>query len=124
MTGLNNAIGNNIQTLLRQNGKKQNDLADALGVSKQIVSNMLSGNRMINAIELSQIAVFLGVTMERLMETSKETDNMDNLHVFMGEVKTPAARKSLEIADKLADMILYYARLRENAEEMNHPWEA
>lgn len=72
MTGLNNAISNNILTLLRQNVKKQNDLADALGVSKQIVSNMLSRNRMITAIELSQIAVFLGVTMERLMETSKE----------------------------------------------------
>lgn len=124
MVGINATISNNIQMLLRQNGKKQNDLADALGVSKQIVSNMLSGNRMINAVELRKIADFFDVTMEKLMESSEDADSMDAIHVFMGEVKTPAARKSLEIADKLADMILYYARLRENAEQMNQSWEA
>lgn len=124
MVGINATISNNIQMLLRQNGKKQNDLADALGVSKQIVSNMLSGNRMINAVELRKIADFFDVTMEKLMEASEDADSMDAIHVFMGEVKTPAARKSLEIADKLADMILYYARLRENAEQMNQSWEA
>ena len=124
MVGINATISNNIQMLLRQNGNKQNDLADALGVSKQIVSNMLSGNRMINAVELRKIADFFDVTMEKLMESSEDADSMDAIHVFMGEVKTPAARKSLEIADKLADMILYYARLRENAEQMNQSWEA
>ncbi len=124
MTGINATISNNILMLLRKNGKRQNELADALGVSKQIVSNMLSGNRMINAIELRQIADFFGVTMEKLMESSEDADSMDAIHVFMGEVKTPAAKKSLEIADKLADMILYYARLRENAEQMNQSWEA
>lgn len=124
MVGINATISNNIQMLLRQNGKKQNDLADALGVSKQIMSNMLSGNRMINAVELRKIADFFNVTMEKLMESSEDADSMDAIHVFMGEVKTPAARKSLEIADKLADMILYYARLRENAEQMNQSWEA
>lgn len=124
MVGINATISNNIQMLLRQNGKKQNDLADALGVSKQIVSNMLSGNRMINAVELRKIADFFDVTMEKIMESSEDADSMDAIHVFMGEVKTPAARKSLEIADKLADMILYYARLRENAEQMNQSWEA
>lgn len=124
MVGINATISNNIQMLLRQNGKKQNDLADALGVSKQIVSNMLSGNRMINAVELRKIADFFNVTMEKLMESSEDADSMDAIHVFMGEVKTPAARKSLKIADKLADMILYYARLRENAEQMNQSWEA
>ena len=124
MVGINATISNNILTLLRKNGKRQNELADAIGVSKQIISNMLNGNRMINAIELRKIADFFDVTMEKLMESSEDTDNMDAIHVFMGEVKTPAARKSLEIADKLADMILYYARLRENAEQMNQTWEA
>ncbi len=124
MTGINATLSNNILTLLRKNGKRQNELADALGVSKQIMSNMLSGNRMINAIELRKIADFFGVTMEKLMESSEDAYSMDAIHVFMGEVKTPAARKSLEIADKLADMILYYARLRENAEQMNQTWEA
>ena len=50
MVGMNATISNNVLMLLKQNGKKQNELADALGVSKQVMSNMLSGSRMINAI--------------------------------------------------------------------------
>ena len=50
MVGMNAAISNNVLMLLKQNEKKQNELADALGVSKQVMSNMLSGSRMINAI--------------------------------------------------------------------------
>ncbi len=123
MTGINAIICTNIVTLLRKNGKRQNDLADTIGVSKQIMSNMLGGKRIISAVELRSIADFFGVTMEKLMESSEGSENMDAIHVFMGEVKTPEARKSLEIADKLADMVLYYARLRENAEEMNQAWE-
>lgn len=124
MTGIKNSICNNILTLLKQSGKKQNDLAKALGVSKQIMSNMLNGNRMINAIELRKISEFFGVTMEKLMEAPNEAEGMDAIHVFMGEVKTSDARRSLEIADKLADMVIFYARLRENAEQMNQAWEA
>ena len=124
MTGMNATISNNIMSLLRKNGKRQNDLADALGVSKQIMSNMLGGKRTINAVELREIADYFGVTMEKLMESSSATENTDAIHVFMGDAKTPQARKSLEIADKLADMVLYYARLRKNAEQMNQIWEA
>jgi hypothetical protein len=42
----------------------------------------------------------------------------------MGEVKTTSARKSLEIADEMANLVLFYARVRDNAEEMENAWEA
>ena len=124
MVGMNAAISNNVLMLLKQNGRKQNELADALGVSKQVMSNMLSGSRMINAVELRQIAGFFHVSMEKLMEVPAERKNTDVIHAFMGEVKTSSARKSLEVADEMANLVLFYARVRDNAEELEKAWEA
>ena len=124
MVGMTATISNNVLTLLKQNGKKQNDLAEALGISKQVMSNMLTGSRMINAIELHQIADFFHVSMESLMKTSADVKNVNAVHAFMGEVNSEAARRSLEIADEMADMVLFYARMRSNAEEMDRTWEA
>ena len=50
MVNMNEIISNNIINIMKQNGKKQIDLAGYLGVSKQIVSKMLSGVRVINAV--------------------------------------------------------------------------
>ena len=124
MVGMYATISNNVLTLLKQNGKKQNDLAEVLGISKQVMSNMLSGSRMINAVELHQIADYFHVSMESLMKSPVDAKNVNAVHAFMGEVKTTAARKSLEIADEVADMVLFYARMRSNAEEMDQAWEA
>lgn len=123
MTGMNETISDNILTLLWRGRRKQTDLAEALGVNIQDVHRMLSGNQTINAAELRKIAEFFHVTMEQLMKPPEGVENMDAIQIFMSQVKSDAARRSLEIADKLADMILYYARLRENAEMMNQRWE-
>lgn len=124
MVGMNATISNNVLKLLKKNGKKQNDLAEALGISKQVMSNMLSGSRMINAVELHQIAEFFRVPMEKLMESSSDVTGANAVHAFMGEVKSDAARQSLKIADELADMILFYKRVSSNALEMEQTWEA
>ena len=122
MTGINETISDNILTLLREAGKKQTDLAEALDVSIRDVHRMLSGNRTINAAELRKIAEFFHVTMERLMQPSECIGNGDAIQSFMNQVKSDNARRSLKIADRLANMILYYARLRENAEMMDQRW--
>ena len=123
MTNPSIVISNNIALLLKKNGKKQNDLADILGVSKQIVSNMVNGSRMINAVELHKIADFFNVTMESLMEAPDGIPDNNAIHAFMGEVKTPEARESLAVADEIADMIIFYANAGANMEKMMEPWE-
>ena len=55
------------------------------------------------------------------MEETAERNNI--FHAFMSEVKTYPARKSLEIADEMANLVLFYARVRDNAEEMEKAWE-
>lgn len=118
MNDINMMIAKNIITILKTQNKKQVELAEALQLNKQTISKMLNGARMINAIELKQIADFLGVKMEELTKIPKEMPTTDLIHVFMGKVETEEAQKALEIADKLSDMILFHSKVRENGVEM------
>ena len=45
------------------------------------------------------------------------------IHAFMGRVKTEEARKGIQLADELSDMILFHTRVCENGKKMEHLWE-
>lgn len=71
MVDMSVIIVGNILAILKKQNKKQIDLAETLQTNKQTVSKMFNGARMINAIELKQIADFLVIKMEeRLIEIS------------------------------------------------------
>lgn len=123
MVNMNELISNNIISTMKRNGKKQIDLANYIGVSKQVVSKMLSGARMINAVELQKIAEFLCVSMESLVWVPEVVSETNTVKAFMGIVESKEAKEGLRIADEIADMICFYSRTRENAEEMMQPWE-
>ena len=124
MINVSEIISNNIMNIMKQNGKKQIELAEYLGVSKQVVSKMLTGGRMINAIELQKISEFLGTAMENLVKRPEVLKETNAIKAFMGNVETQEAKDGLGIADEIANLICFYARTRENAEEMMKPWEA
>ena len=124
MVNMNEIISNNIMNIMKQNNKKQVDLAGYLGVSKQVTSKMLSGARMINAIELQKIAEFLNVSMESLVKAPQVIPETNTVKAFMGRVESQEAKDGLAIADEIADLICFYARTHENAVEMMQPWEA
>lgn len=118
MSDINMMIARNILAILKKQNKKQVDLAEALQTNKQTVSKMLNGVRMINAIELKQIADFLGVKMEELTKIPENVPNTDVIHVFMGKIESEQAKNALQIADQLSDMILFHNRIRENGIKM------
>lgn len=123
MLDMNSVIANNILILLKKQNKKQQDLADGIGTSKQVVSKMLNGSRAINAIELSKIATFLNVSMDVLVKLPVIPQETSFTLAFMGRVTSDGGRKALEIADTLSDMILFHTRVRENGINMLQPWE-
>ena len=61
MLDVNMIIANNIQAELKKENKKQVDLAEGIGVSKQTMSKIMNGARAINAIELHKISEYLHV---------------------------------------------------------------
>ncbi len=124
MINMNEIISNNIMNMMKKNDKKQVELAGYLGVSKQVISKMLSGSRMINAVELQKIAEYLNVSMESLVKVPQVLPETNTVRAFMGRVESREAKEGLAIADEIADLICFYARTHENAVEMMQPWEA
>ena len=126
MYNINKAIGNNISKHLKKIGKSPSDLAGYLGTTRLSVGNMLDGSRTINAMELREIALFCKVSVADLVKPSKDCGGMNVMQSLIGKAGSDfsdSARKGLETADQIADMICFYAKANENAEEMMRPWE-
>lgn len=124
MYNMNRAIGNNIRAYLKKIGKSPSDLAGYLGTTRLSVGNMLDGSRTINAMELREIALFCKVSVADLVKPSVDVGEADIIRPFVGKVYSDSARKGLETADRIADLICFYAKANESAEEMMQPWES
>lgn len=123
MMDVNRIIANNIEQVMKRQNKKQIDLANALGITKQTMSKIMNGARAINAMELREIAAYLNVSMERLVQIPEILLDTNVIHAFMGRVKTEEARKGIALADELSDRILFHTRVLENGNAMERPWE-
>ena len=101
-------VGNNIQSILSVQGKTQQFLAEQLGISKQVMSKIITGAKAINVAEISKIANVLNVSVDRLLETS----------VIQGQVKSASTKQKIEILQKIIDEILWleeYADAKQTA---------
>ena len=123
MVDMNMVVARNISEQLKKNNKKQIELADAIGVSKTTMSKMLSGARMVSVPELSKIATYFNMSMDELVKTRKDLSQPNVIRAFMGKVDSDAARQAIEYADEIADMIIFHARTRENAERLRESWD-
>ena len=123
MEDINVIVASNIIDLMKKNKTKQIDLAETIGVSKQIMSKMLNGSRMISIAELHKIAEYYHVKMDDLMNATAESHSDNVVRAFMGKVNTEAAKEARQDVDELADMIIYHAKVRENAKIMSGTWE-
>ncbi len=125
MANMNEIIVNNILTAMSNRSMKQVDLAAKINVSKQVMSKMLNGDRMINAVELAAIAKAVNTSVDELVKMPDSLSGEVNvIRAFMGEVDTPEAKRGLEIADEIADLICFHSKCQENGERMMQPWES
>lgn len=123
MLDVNVMIANNIQTELKKENKKKIDLAEGIGVSEQTINKIMNGARTVNAVELQKIAEYLSVPVKTLMRMPEKPIDTNVIHAFMGRVKTDEARKGIQLADEISDMILFHTRVYENGKRMESPWE-
>lgn len=61
-----------IKEVLQEKGWKSKDLAEALGKSKQQISNILTGNGNVSMTMLNEIANVLGVPVWQLLVSPRE----------------------------------------------------
>lgn len=79
-------VGNNILEVLIEKNISQTELAEKIGVSKQVLGKIVKGQKAINALEIKKISEALSVAMERLLEEKEEVYEEPVL-MFMGKVK-------------------------------------
>lgn len=109
-------VGNNIQKVLITQGKTQQFLADKLGVSKQVMSKIISGSKAINVAEITKIAKALNIPVDQLLNMTNQQEPVHNFS-FMGKVKNEETKKKIEFLKSVIDEILMleeYANENEN----------
>jgi transcriptional regulator with XRE-family HTH domain len=100
-------VGNNIQSILSKQDKSQQFLADCLGISKQVMSKIISGSKAINVLEIDKIAKALNVTTDSLLENKNNTEqNQYHYFAFMGKVKNEDTKKKIDFIRTVIDEIL------------------
>jgi transcriptional regulator with XRE-family HTH domain len=78
-------IGSNIAEVLRDKNMSQTDLAERMGISKQVMSKIINGQKAINALEIKSIAKILSVDVNRLVEEKEnQTQTQESFVMLMG----------------------------------------
>lgn len=65
-------VGKNILSILKEKGMTNSDLANAIGISKQVMGKIIKGQKAINIHEISIISKALNVSMEDLTRERNE----------------------------------------------------
>lgn len=97
-------VGANIQKKLDMKGMTQQGLADALGISKQVMNKIIKGSKAINVNELAKIAEILSTSTDALLMVETEPVVVDSLS-FMGEVHDEITRERVNLIRSAIDEI-------------------
>lgn len=97
-------VGANIQKQIDMKGFTQQSLADALGISKQVMNKIIKGNKAINVSELARIASVMGTTADALLTVGGEPISADSLS-FMGNVKDEGMLQKVNLIRSAIDEI-------------------
>lgn len=106
MAGLFTSIGKNILERLEQLQLSQTELADRIGVSKQVINKIVQGKKSINAVELSGIAEALNISIDELVRTSTDLRAEDPLLLMMGSVSKSNTKEDLSFLYHMMDEML------------------
>lgn len=98
-------VGKKISYVMTQQGMTQQKLADKLGISKQVMSKIIRGNKAINVMELSQIASILGSTTDSLLTVESNTIHFEPALSFMGMIKDEETCAKVELLRNAIDQI-------------------
>lgn len=100
-------VGRNIQMFLGEKGKSQQNLADAMGISKQVMSKIINGNKAINVNEITKIAEFLEVSVDDILRMDSQSEMAASVVDFMGLIGDDFAKEKVEhIMDAIDEIFM------------------
>lgn len=103
-------VGTNIKREIESRGMTQQNLADALGISKQVMNKIIKGLKAINVTELAKIADVLDITTDRLLTVEFHSNPAASLS-FMGKIKSEDEQKKIDFIRSAIDDIYFLEEL-------------
>ena len=122
MLDVNGIIAENIQEVLKEKSKTQEDLIAETGISKERISKILNGTASVCANELQKIADCLQVPKEALVKLPENPKKTDVRSLYKGRINSEEGEKGIRTADEISDMILFHSKICRNGQEMEQPW--
>ena len=106
MLKINEIIAHNVEKILEQKKMKQNELADAMKISRSTMREIMDGGKVITPVLQNKIAEALSVKVEDLLSMDSYNGVSQNvIPVLMGQVYTDKNKNAINIADELSEYI-------------------
>jgi transcriptional regulator with XRE-family HTH domain len=99
-------LGQRIRDYLDSSGITQTQMAEQLGISKQVMSKIINGKKAISVAEISRIAELMNCSIDSLVKPEQQQENNDPVRLFMGMVDNHNTRDDLRFLDHVMDEIL------------------
>lgn len=106
MANLFNEIGTKISEFLEREGITQTDMADRIGVSKQVMGKIIHGKKAINLIEIKKIADVMRVSVDSLMQNGSAEKRPEPIFLMMGRAKNPNTSDDFRFLNHVMDEII------------------
>jgi len=106
MAGLFAIVGKNILARLEQLQLSQADLAERIGVSRQVVNKIVQGKKAINAVELASVATVLKCTVDELIQNAQSPTAADPFLLMMGSVSKSNTKEDLNFLYHMMDEMI------------------
>jgi transcriptional regulator with XRE-family HTH domain len=110
MDTTNKIIGKNVKTLREKMGIKQDELAEMLGVKREMISYYETGSREIPIMLLEKLADFFRVDMGDLMEDKPEILNTNIAFAFRAN---EFSREDFDSISHFGKIVRNYFKLKE-----------
>ncbi|MBQ3510630.1 MAG: helix-turn-helix transcriptional regulator [Peptococcaceae bacterium] len=98
-------VGNNIENILHEKNYTQQDLANELKISKQVMNKIISGAKAINVEEIKKIASALNVSVDALLHV-EPTPVQTHHFSFMGQVQNEETKSKINKLKTVIEEIL------------------
>ena len=97
-------VGRNILEVLTEKNMSQTELAEKIGVSKQVMGEIVKSQKSINALVIKKISDALSITMDRLLE-EKEKLQEEPVLMFMGNIKEDNKKDIKFLSSVISELI-------------------
>jgi len=111
MANLFTEIGIKIENFLVTNGMTQTDMAERIGISKQVMGKIIHGKKAISLIEIKKIADVMDISVDSLMQSMSAEKRSEPIFLMMGRAKNPNTSDDFRFLNHVMDEMIALDRL-------------